>query len=171
LQFGVGTSAGLASIGAATALLSLHHAALLEPTLAATALVIAVPLVGSVVLTLTIAGFRRIHRRRRQLASSASAAAAFEARLRATMSELCPHGWRAHVTLFDSADELPPDAPGNERARVALDWAELDADSSEPAIVRRVWAPTVLAAMEAMIADRRTDETLERIERAAVWPD
>jgi len=26
-------------------------------------------------------------------------------------------------------------------------------------------------AVEAMIADRRTDQTLKRIERAAAWPD
>ncbi len=160
------------STGGATALLSWHHAAVLEPTLGAIALMIAVPVVGAIVLTLAITGLRWLHHRRRRPAAGASETAVIEARLRATMSELCPHGWRAHVTLFDPADELPGDAPPpGERARVALDWAELDEDSGEPVIVRRVWAPTVIQAMEAMIADRRTDETLERIERAAVWPD
>ena len=42
--------------------------------------------------------------------------------------------------------------------------------------MRRVWAPTIGEALEAMVADRRTDETLEQIEQGAVadgalWPD
>ena len=42
--------------------------------------------------------------------------------------------------------------------------------------MQRVWARTVGEALEAMVADRRTDETLEQIERGAVadgalWPD
>ena len=42
--------------------------------------------------------------------------------------------------------------------------------------MRRVWADTVGEALEAMVIDRRTDETLEQIElRAsddgALWPD
>jgi hypothetical protein len=87
------------------------------------------------------------------------------------MSELCPHGWRAQVILFGPEDEPPPDAPPGRRSRVALDWAELESDGGDPVVVRRVWAPTVAEAMEAMIADRRTDETLEQIERAVMWPD
>jgi hypothetical protein len=43
-------------------------------------------------------------------------------------------------------------------------------------VIRRVWAPTIGEALDAMVADRRTDETLEQIEQGAVadgalWPD
>jgi hypothetical protein len=111
-------------------------------------------------------------RRRRRLHSAAHA----EARARALMSELCPDGWRAQITLFGTGDELPPDAPGGAGARVALDWTELEGESGRAAVMRRVWAPTIREALEAMVADRRTDETLEQIERGAVadgswWPD
>lgn len=42
--------------------------------------------------------------------------------------------------------------------------------------MRRVWAPTIGEALDAMVADRRTDETLEEIEQGAaadgaLWPD
>jgi hypothetical protein len=106
----------------------------------------------------------------------ARAAATAEARARALMSELCPHGWRAQITLFGPGDELPPDAPEGERSQVALDWAELESERRGIAVVRRVWAPSIGEALEAMVADRRTDETLEQIEQSAVadgslWPD
>jgi hypothetical protein len=104
------------------------------------------------------------------------AEASTEARARAMMSELCPHGWRAQIVLFGPEDELPPDAPVGERAQVALDWAELEDERRGVAVVRRVWAPTIAEALEAMVADRRADEMLERIEQSAVsdgtlWPD
>ena len=59
---------------------------------------------------------------------------------------------------------------------VALDWTELQDASGRPAVMRRVWAPTIGDALDAMVADRRTDETLEQIEQGAVadgalWPD
>ena len=38
-----------------------------------------------------------------------SAAAHVEARARATMSELCPHGWRAQITLFADAGKAQDD--------------------------------------------------------------
>lgn len=104
------------------------------------------------------------------------AAAGAEVRARALMSELCPHGWRAQITLLGSDEEPPRTAPGGERARVALDWTELQAQGGRPAVMRRVWASTIGEALDAMVADRRTDETLERIEQGAVadgalWPD
>jgi hypothetical protein len=143
----------------------------LRPALGAIALLIAIPLVAAVAGTLLATGARRLLRRRRRATTELRGAADFEARLRAAMSELCPNGWRAYVTVFGAEDELPPDAPSGQRSRVALDWAELDVDGNDAVIVRRVWAGTVAEAMEAMVADRRTDETLEQIERAAVWPD
>jgi hypothetical protein len=98
-----------------------------------------------------------------------------ELRARSLMSELCPHGWRAQLTLLAPGDELPPDAPRGERPRVALDWAELG-ERGEIVVARRVWAASIGEALDAMVADRRTDETLERIERAHplqqdLWPD
>jgi hypothetical protein len=108
----------------------------------------------------------RLTLRRRERAEAGA-----ERRARALMGELCPDGWRAQITMFAPGDE-PPGAPPGEWARVALDWAE----RGGPAVVRRVWAPTVVAALDAMVADRRTDETLEQIEHGAAadgaeWPD
>lgn len=116
---------------------------------------------------------RRGRRRRRDAAAHA------EARARAMMGELCPYGWRAQITLFAEGDAGPDDhrplTPDGRRAHVALDWTELR-QGSRPAVMRRVWAGTVVEALEAMVADRRTDETLEQIERGAVadgalWPE
>jgi hypothetical protein len=129
-------------------------------------------------LNLAVSGARGAVRswrsRRRRLRTAADA----EARARALMSELCPHGWRAQITLFSAADpdDHRPLTPHGERALVALDWAELGEDGARPVVMRRVWARTIGEAFEAMVADRRTDETLEEIERGAVadgvlWPD
>jgi hypothetical protein len=97
-----------------------------------------------------------------------------ERRARAMMGELCPHGWRAELTLYEGRAVTESGDPV--RAPVALDWHELRRDGGEPAVVRRVWAPSVVEALEAMVADRRTDVALEQIElRAsadgASWPD
>jgi hypothetical protein len=132
--------------------------------------------VGGKLLAVLIARGRRRRRawlgRRRRLYAAANA----ESRARALMSELCPQGWRAQITLFGPSDELPPDAPDRDRARVALDWAELEDDHGRVAVIRRVWARSIDEALDAMVADRRTDETLEQIERGALaedtpWPD
>ncbi len=106
--------------------------------------------------------------RRRRLQAAAGA----ETRARAMMSELCPHGWRAQMTILAGEEETG----GGRHGGVALEWTELENESGRPAVIRRVWAPTIGEALEAMVADRRTDETLERIEQGAVadgalWPD
>ncbi|HWD84742.1 MAG TPA: hypothetical protein VG321_03250 [Solirubrobacteraceae bacterium] len=163
--------AAVTTLGTKAALLPWHRVATLRPALGLIALLIGVPLGAAAVATLLAATGRRLLRRRRPPQAELLDAAELEDRLRAAMSELCPHGWRAFITLFAPEDELPPDAPAGARSRVALDWAELDSDGNDAVIVRRVWAATVAEAMEAMVADRRTDETLEQIERAAVWPD
>jgi len=134
--------------------------------------VLAVQLLGLIVPRCRSALRRRRHERRRRLA-----AANIERRTRALMSELCPQGWRAQITLFGPGDDVPTDLPGGRPALVALDWAELeDEKSRRVAVVRRVWAPTIGEALEAMVADRCTDEALEQIERGAMadgalWPD
>ncbi len=153
------------------ALLPWHATVSLRPAAGLIAVLVGVPLIGALLATLMASFGRTALRRRRANGVDVREAAILESRLRAAMSELCPHGWRAHVTLFGPEDELPPDAPPGVHSRVALDWAELADGGGREAIVRRVWAPTVAEAMEAMISDRRTDETLEQIERAAVWPD
>jgi hypothetical protein len=113
---------------------------------------------------LSVRGWR--HRRRRD-------SRAAERRARAVMSELCPHGWSCQITIYEGplpADEEPP------AGRVALDWVELRPELREPAVMRRVWAASIAEALEAMVADRRTDLELEQIELRATlegadWPD
>jgi hypothetical protein len=90
------------------------------------------------------------------------------------MSELCPYGWRAQITLYEGQEQ--GEHGEAVRAPVALDWFELSHDGGQPAVMRRVWAPSVGEALEAMVADRRTDEALEAIELRAsadglAWPD
>jgi hypothetical protein len=109
----------------------------------------------------------RIARRRRL-----HAAATAELSARAMMDEMCPHGWQAEIVLFGSADQLPDEAPDRARTRVQLDWSQLH----ESAAARRVWAPDVKQALEAMVAERITEETLQQIEQQALadgasWPD
>lgn len=126
-----------------------------------------VPLLGFAVSGCRDA-FRAWRARRRRLLTAAGA----EMRARTMMSELCPHGWRAQITIL-ADDEEHEDG---RRGGVALDWTELEGASGRPAVMRRVWASTIGEALEAMVADRRTDETLEQIEQGAVadgflWPD
>ncbi len=139
---------------------------LLAPVL----LIVFVVCVGAILLPvagLTVSRVRgarrswRVHRRRRRAAAGA------EQRARALMSELCPHGWRAQITLEHGCGD---------GCGVELEWTELEEESGRPAVMRRVWASTIAEALDAMVADRRTDETLEQIERRAFadgtpWPD
>jgi hypothetical protein len=132
---------------------------------------IGVPVIGAFVSRSRGEVRARLRKRRRM-----RAAASAEVRARALMSELCPHGWHAQITMFGVTEEQLPTAPNGERARVALDWTELEDESGRPAVMRRVWAPTIGEALDAMVADRRTDETLEQIEHGAaadgaLWPD
>jgi hypothetical protein len=170
---GVGAGGGFMVQGA---YLPLHGRGPSTLTIALFTVVGILVVIGGKLLALLVAHGRRRRRawlrRRRRLYAAANA----ESRARALMSELCPQGWRAQLTLFGPSDELPPDAPDRDRARVALDWAELEDDHGRVAVIRRVWARSIDEALEAMVADRRTDETLEQIERGAVaedtpWPD
>ncbi|MHB8658485.1 MAG: hypothetical protein ACYC91_11115 [Solirubrobacteraceae bacterium] len=135
--------------------------------------------VGGLIVVVLGQVVRRIRRARQARASGRRllrAAAAAEVRARALMDELCPHGWRAQVMLFDATELDGASGQIPIRARVALDWTAFEDDSSRVAVVRRVWAPTITEALDAMVADRRTDETLQRIEQNALsdgafWPD
>lgn len=129
--------------------------------------VLIVPLLGLAVSTCHDA-VRSWRRRRKRLRAAAEA----EMRARAMMSELCPHGWRAQLTILAGDEEN--EAGG--RGGVSVEWTEFQNASGRPAVMRRVWAPTIAEALDAMVADRRTDETLERIEQGAaadgaLWPD
>ncbi|HET9102606.1 MAG TPA: hypothetical protein VFN55_04580 [Solirubrobacteraceae bacterium] len=88
-------------------------------------------------------------------------------------------GWRADITVFEhpgggSEGATGPDRLGRDRVR--LRWTELRDAAGAPAVSRELRAPTVAGALEAMVADRRTDQTLEAIEQGAVfngvrWPE
>jgi hypothetical protein len=119
----------------------------------------------------TVGTWRTRRRLRKQSATA-------EVRARAMMSELCPFGWRAQIVMFETGNEAedPPLLAHGQPARVALDWTEFRDETGRPTVIRRVWAATIVEALEAMVADRRTDETLEQIEQGAVadgalWPD
>jgi hypothetical protein len=84
----------------------------------------------------------------------------------AVMGELCPHGWQAQITLYGWGAPVPPDAPPSRVPLVELEWTQYQ-EPGDIAIARRVWAPTISQALQAMIHDRQTDITLEEIEQAA----
>jgi hypothetical protein len=148
---------------------------LLEPLL----LIVAGACVGGLLLPLTrlvVTRVRGVVRSRRVARRQLRAAATAETRARAMMSELCPHGWHARVTLLEGGVDPEGNLAGGARPRVALDWTELSPEDGRPAVMRRVWADSIGQALDAMVADRRTDETLEQIEQGAVadgalWPD
>jgi hypothetical protein len=94
----------------------------------------------------------------------------------AMMGELCPHGWKAQITLYGWNAPAPADAPPSRAPLVELEWTLYDEEHGHIAVARRVWARTIPEALQTMIDDRRTDLTLEQIERAAeeqdeVWWD
>ena len=49
---------------------------------------------------------------------------------------------------------------------VELEWTQFAEETGQVVIARRVWAPTIGEALERMVVDRRTDLTLEEIERS-----
>jgi hypothetical protein len=78
--------------------------------------------------------------------------------------------------LFRASDDPRGETPEDQRDRVALDWTAFEDESSHVTLVRRVWAPSMSEALDAMVADRRTDETLQHVEQhalaeGAIWPD
>jgi hypothetical protein len=107
-----------------------------------------------------------VRARRRTAAPGAERAA------RAEMDALCPNGWEAQITLYGSS---PTDSEGERSGdgaspQVLLEWTELSdrpVGRQKIAVVRRLWATDIAAALEDMVEDRRTDLTLESIEREA----
>jgi hypothetical protein len=82
------------------------------------------------------------------------------------MGELCPEGWQAQITLYGWGAPVPDDAPPSRVPLVELEWKQFDDEHGRIAVARRVWAPTIGQALQMMVDDRRTDLTLEQIERA-----
>jgi hypothetical protein len=85
----------------------------------------------------------------------------------AVMGELCPHGWQAQINLYGWGAPVPDDAPPSRTPLVELEWRQFDEESGRVTVVRRVWAPTIGEALQAMVEDRQTDLTLEQIEQEA----
>lgn len=102
---------------------------------------------------------RRRHRRPKPVADQWQALA--------VMGELCPHGWQAQITLYGWGAPIPADAPRSRTPLVELEWKQFDEEPGRVVVARRVWSPTIEEALSSMVADRRTDMTLEEIERAA----
>jgi hypothetical protein len=85
----------------------------------------------------------------------------------AVMGELCPHGWQAQINLYGWGAPVPEDAPPSRTPLVELEWRQFDEESAHVTVVRRVWAPSIGEALQAMVEDRQTDLTLEQIEQEA----
>jgi hypothetical protein len=102
---------------------------------------------------------RRLYRRPKPVADQWQALA--------VMGELCAHGWQAQITLYGWGAPIPEDAPPSRVPLVELEWKQFEEDSERVAVARRVWAPTIEEALEAMVEDRRTDMTFEQIEESA----
>jgi hypothetical protein len=84
----------------------------------------------------------------------------------AVMGELCPDGWQAQITVYGWGAPIPDDAPPSRVPPVELEWRQFDGELGRVAVARRVWAPSIEKALQAMVEDRQTDLTLEQIEQA-----
>jgi hypothetical protein len=92
----------------------------------------------------------------------------------AVMGELCPHGWKVQITLYGWGAPVPEDAPSWRVPLVEVEWKQFEEDSEHIAVTRRVWAPTIEQALQTMVEDRRTEVTLEQIEKTVAdeeWND
>jgi hypothetical protein len=125
-----------------------------ETLLIALAIVVMAACCGAIFMYL-----RRLYRRPKPVADQWQALA--------VMGELCAHGWQAQITLYGWGAPVPADAPPSRVPLVELEWKQFEEDSERVAVARRVWAPTIEEALEAMVEDRRTDMTFEQIEESA----
>jgi hypothetical protein len=116
----------------------------------------------AIVVLLAVLAIRR--RRRRPLVTDQWGALA-------VMGELCPHGWQAQIVLYGWGAPVPSDAPPSRAPLVELEWKQFDEQPGRVAVSRRAWASTIPEALQAMVEDRRTDLTLEQIEKSAGGED
>jgi hypothetical protein len=84
----------------------------------------------------------------------------------AAMGELCPHGWRAQITVYGRGAPTPEDLGPTRLPPVELEWAEFDRESRQVAGVRRFSARTIGGALQMMVDDRRTDVELAQLGEA-----
>lgn len=89
----------------------------------------------------------------------------------AVMGEMCPHGWQAQITLYGWGAPVPSDAPPSRTPLVELEWKQFDEQPGRVVVARRAWAETIPEALQVMVEDRRTDLTLEQIEKSAGGED
>ncbi len=127
-----------------------------EPEMLLIALMILAMVMGCVPIAIYL---RRRHRRRKPVADQWQALAA--------MGEMCPHGWKAQITLYGWGAPVPADAPAARAPLIELEWKQFEEEAGRVAVARRVWSPTIGEALQTMIEDRQTDMTLEQIEQAA----
>jgi|GEM_PF-836462 hypothetical protein len=121
-----------------------------------TLLVVALSLLLAAALVAVLLYLRRSSRRARPVRDEWAALA--------VMGELCPHGWKAQVTIYGWGAPVPADAPASRVPLVELEWSQYDEQTGQVAVARRVWAPSIAEALEVMVEDRRTDLSLEQIE-------
>jgi hypothetical protein len=79
------------------------------------------------------------------------------------MGELCPHGWRAQITVYGKGAPMPDGVAPARLPPVELEWTEYDRESRQVAAARRLSARTIGGALQMMVDDRRTDIELERL--------
>jgi hypothetical protein len=123
-------------------------------------LLLAIVIGGLTLLCIPIAIYMRNRSRRRRPVTDQWGALA-------VMGELCPEGWQAQITLYGWGAPVPADAPASRVPLVELEWKQFEEESGRVVVARRVWAPTIVQALQMMVEDRRTDITLEEIEQAA----
>jgi hypothetical protein len=122
--------------------------------------------IACVALAMTIACALVVrHQRRRQARSARRVANHWQAL--SAMGDLCPRGWQAQITVDRSGAPAAADAPPSRVPLVELEWRRFDERSGSVALARRVWAPTIGGALQAMVDDRLTDIILEQIEQAS----
>ncbi len=131
-----------------------------HPVRARDTLLVVGVIVGMAALAGVLVAIMRRRRRRARSVSDQWAALA-------VMGELCPDGWQATINLYGWGAPVPSDAPPSRAPLVELEWKQFEEGTGKVAIARRTWAQSIPEALDAMVADRRTDLTLEQIEREA----
>jgi hypothetical protein len=126
-------------------------------------LVIGLVIASLVAVSVLIFIYLRRHRRPQPVADQWQALT--------VMGELCPHGWQAQITMYGWGAPTPADAPPSRVPLIELEWKQFDEEPGRVAVARRVWAPTIVEALQMMVEDRRTDLTLEQIEQAVIGED
>ena len=81
---------------------------------------------------------------------------------RAVMGELCPGGWQAQITAYGGGAPLPIDAPPSSAPLVELEWRQFDVELGDGAVAHHLWAPSIEAALQAMVDHQRTGGLIDQ---------